>query len=91
MQTMDIVCVDVCSSDIWSRIRANANQRDQSHVNTRHEVLDWFGPSHGVIALRPVLIYYSIEIGYSFFLLGSFVVFRDFSGMFSMWIYPLYL
>jgi hypothetical protein len=41
-------------------------------VNTRHEVLDWFGPSHGVIALRPVLMYYAIEIGSSLFLSGSF-------------------
>jgi hypothetical protein len=30
-------------------------------MNTRHEVLDWFGPSHRVIALRPVLMYYDVE------------------------------
>jgi hypothetical protein len=34
-------------------------------VNTRHEVLDWFSPSYGVIVLRPVLMYYAIEIDYS--------------------------
>jgi hypothetical protein len=45
-------------------------------VNTRHEVLDWFGPSCGVIALRPVLMYYAIEIDYSLFLSGSFGVFQ---------------
>jgi hypothetical protein len=46
-------------------------------VNTRHEVLDWFGPSRGVIVLRPVLLYYAIEIGSSLFLSGSFGVFQD--------------
>jgi hypothetical protein len=59
-------------------------------MNTRHEVLDWFGPSRGVIALHPVLMYYaieigSIEIGSSLFLSGSFWVlpgmFSDFSGI----------
>jgi hypothetical protein len=80
--------VDVMSSDIWSRIGRNASQRDQSHANTRHKVLDWFGPSHGVIALRPVLMYYAIEIGSSLFLSGSFGCPSGFS---SMWIYPLYL
>jgi hypothetical protein len=49
-------------------------------VNIRHEVLDWFGPSHGVIALRPVLMYYPIEVDSSLFLSGSFWVV---SGMFS--------
>jgi hypothetical protein len=39
-------------------------------VNTRHEVLNWFGPSRGVIALRPVLMYYAIEIDSSLFLSG---------------------
>jgi hypothetical protein len=43
-------------------------------VNTIHEVLDWFGPSREVIALRSVLIYYTIEIGFSLFLSGSFRV-----------------
>jgi hypothetical protein len=66
--------VNVVSSDIWSRIGRNASQRDQSHVNTGHKVLDWFGPSRGVIALRPVLMYYAIEIGSSLFLSGSFGV-----------------
>jgi hypothetical protein len=50
-------------------------------VNTRHEVLDWFEPSHGVIALRPVLMYYAIEIGSSLFLSGSFQVFQ---GLFQI-------
>jgi hypothetical protein len=52
-------------------------------VNTRHKVLDWFGPSRGVIAIRLVLIYYVIEIDSSFFLLGSF---RGVSGMFSRYV-----
>jgi hypothetical protein len=55
----------------------NVSWSDQSHVNTRHEVLDWFELSSGVIALRPVLMYYVIEIGFSLFLSGSF---RCFSG-----------
>jgi hypothetical protein len=29
--------------DIWSRIGGNASRRDQSYMNTRHKVLDWFG------------------------------------------------
>jgi hypothetical protein len=62
--------VNIWSSDIWSRIGGNASRWDQSHVNTRHEVLDWFGLSCGVIALRPVLMYYAIEIGSSLFLSG---------------------
>jgi hypothetical protein len=74
------IIVDVWSSDIWSRIGENASQQYQSHVNTRHEVLDWFGPSRGVIALRPVLMYYAIEIGSSPFLSGSI---GGFPGMFS--------
>jgi hypothetical protein len=52
----------------------NVSWSDQSHVNTRHEVLDWFELSSGVIALRPVLMHYVIEIGFSFF--------RDLSGVF---------
>jgi hypothetical protein len=67
---MCMVSVDVWSSDIWSRIGGNVSRRDQSHVNTRHEVLDWFGPSRGVIVIRPVLMYYVIEIGSSLFLSG---------------------
>jgi hypothetical protein len=67
---MLIVCVDVWSLDNWSRIGGNASRRDQSHVNTRHEVLDWFGSSCGVIALHLLLLYYTIEIGSSLFLLG---------------------
>jgi hypothetical protein len=35
--------------------------RSISRMNTRHEVLDWFGPSHGVIALCLVLLYYDVE------------------------------
>jgi hypothetical protein len=42
--------------------------------------LDWFGPSCEVIALRPVFMYYAIEIGSSLFLSGSFTVL---SGIFS--------
>jgi hypothetical protein len=53
-------------------------------MNTRHEVLDWFGSSHGVIALCPVLMYYAIEIGSSLFLLGSFGVFRGFLRIFRI-------
>jgi hypothetical protein len=41
-------------------------------MNIRHEVLDWFGLLRGVIALRPVLMYYAIEISSPPFLLGSF-------------------
>jgi hypothetical protein len=74
---LHIQCVDIWSSDIWSRIGGNASQRDQSHVNTRHEVLDWFEPSRGVIALHPVLMYYAIKIVSSLFLSGSF---RGLSG-----------
>jgi hypothetical protein len=37
-------------------------------VNIRHVVLDWFEPSHGVIVIRPVLMYYAIDIGSSLFL-----------------------
>jgi hypothetical protein len=47
-------------------------------VNIRHEVLDWFGSSRGVIALRPVLMYYAIEIDFSLFLLVSFEGFSAF-------------
>jgi hypothetical protein len=74
--------VDVWSSDIWSMIGRNASRWDQSHVNTMHEVLDWFGSSRGVIAIRPVLMYYAIEIGSSLFLSGSFEVFSEFLGVF---------
>jgi hypothetical protein len=84
--------VNVWSSDIWSRIGGNASRRDQSHVNTRHEGLDWFGPSHRVIALHLVLMYYAIEIGSSLFISGSFRVFFEVVFWLSlMWIYPLYL
>jgi hypothetical protein len=65
------VSVDVWSSNIWSMIGGNASRWDQSHVNTRHEVLDWFEPSRGVIVIRPVLMYYAIEINSSLFLPGS--------------------
>jgi hypothetical protein len=37
-------------------------------MNIRHEVLDWFRSSRGVIVIRPVLIYYSIEIDSLLFL-----------------------
>jgi hypothetical protein len=36
-------------------------------VNTRYEILDWFGLSFRVIALRSVLMYYAIEIDSSLF------------------------
>jgi hypothetical protein len=74
--------VDVWSSDIWSRIGGNVSRWDQSHVNTKHEILDWFRPSRGVIALRPVLIYYAIEIDSSLFLSGSFGGFPEMSSVF---------
>ncbi len=38
--------------------------------------LDWFGPSRGVIALRPILMYYAIEID------SSLSFFRDLSEVF---------
>jgi hypothetical protein len=41
-------------------------------MNTRHNILDWFGPSHGVIVIYLVLMYYAIEIGSSLFLSRSF-------------------
>jgi hypothetical protein len=41
-------------------------------VNTRHDILDWFETSCEIIVLRPVLMYYAIEIGSSLFLSGSF-------------------
>jgi hypothetical protein len=61
--------------------------------------LDWFRPSRGVIALRPILMYYAVEIGSPLFLSGSFEIFprmfswafQDYFGLSSMWIYPLYL
>jgi hypothetical protein len=56
--------------------RREQSRRDQSHVNTRHDVLDWFETSCEVILLRPVLMYYAIEIDSSLFLSGSF---EDFS------------
>jgi hypothetical protein len=37
-------------------------------VNIKYKVLDWFGPSSGVIALHPILMYYTVEIDSSFFL-----------------------
>jgi hypothetical protein len=48
--------------------------RDQSHVNTRHDILDWFGPSREVIVILRVLMHYAIEIDSSVFLSGSFWV-----------------
>jgi hypothetical protein len=46
--------------------------------------LDWFVPSRGVIALRPILMYYAVEIVSPLFLSGSFRVFlRMFPVMFS--------
>jgi hypothetical protein len=46
-------------------------------VNTIYEVLDWFRLSRGVIAIRPVLMYYAIEIDSSLFLSGFFGDFQD--------------
>jgi hypothetical protein len=57
-------------------------------VNTRHEVLDWFGPSRGVIALHPVLMYYAIEIDSSLFFSGSFGVFPGFFGVLRGCFFP---
>jgi hypothetical protein len=37
-------------------------------VNIKYKVLDWFGPSSGVIGLHPILMYYTVEIDSSFFL-----------------------
>jgi hypothetical protein len=42
--------------------------------------LDWFGLSCGVITLRPVLMYYVVNIVSPLFILGSFSVV---SGIFS--------
>jgi hypothetical protein len=56
-------------------IREIVSWLDQSHVNTRHEILDWFEPSRGVIVICPVLMYYAIEIGSSLFLSRFFGVF----------------
>jgi hypothetical protein len=41
-------------------------------MNIRHEVLGWFRPSHELIDLHPVLMYYAIEIDSSLFLSESF-------------------
>jgi hypothetical protein len=46
-------------------------------VNTSHEILDWFGPSRGVIVIRSVLMYYAIEIDSSPFLSGLLGDFLD--------------
>jgi hypothetical protein len=45
-----------------------------SRLDQSHEILDWFEPSRGVIVIRPVLMYYAIEIGSSLFLSGFFGV-----------------
>jgi hypothetical protein len=61
-------------------------------VNIRHEVLDWFGPSHGVIAIRLVLMYYAIEIGSPLFLSGSFGCFpRDFQDVLDVDLSSLFI
>jgi hypothetical protein len=46
-------------------------------MNTRHDVLYWFGLSRGVIAIHLVLMYYTIKIGSSLF---SFGIFRGLLG-----------
>jgi hypothetical protein len=53
-------------------------------VNTRYEVLDWFEFSCGVIDIRPVLMYYAIEINSSLFISGSFGGFRDIFCLFYL-------
>jgi hypothetical protein len=45
-------------------------------VNISYKILEWFGSSRRVIAIRPVLMYYAIEIGSSLFLSGFFGVFQ---------------
>jgi hypothetical protein len=55
-------------------IKGNASRRDQYHMNRRHEVLDWFRPSCGVIAMHPILMSYAIEIGFSLSFLDVFDV-----------------
>jgi hypothetical protein len=65
-------------------IRGNVNQQDQSYVNTMR-FLDWFESSHGVVTIRPILMYYAIEIDSSLFLSGSFwVVSEIFSPSFPL-------
>jgi hypothetical protein len=47
--------------------------------------LDWFEPSRGVIVIRPVLMYYAVEIVSPLFLSGSFsVVSRMFTPSFRL-------
>jgi hypothetical protein len=58
-------------------------------VNTRHEVLDRFEHSRGVIALRPVLMYYAIEICSFLFLTGSFR--RDFGDVLDVDLSSLFI
>jgi hypothetical protein len=62
-------------------------------VNTRHEILDWFVLSRGVIALRPVLMYYAIEIDSSLFLSGSFGCFlpQDFQDVLDVDLSSLFI
>jgi hypothetical protein len=61
-------------------------------MNIRYEVLDWFGLSHGVITLRPVLMYSAIEIDFSLFLLGSFgFFFRIFQIIFDVDLSSLFI
>jgi hypothetical protein len=55
-----IHCVDIWSSDTWSRIERNVMMQYQSRGWTWW-VLDWFRPSRRVIAIRPVLLYYAVE------------------------------
>jgi hypothetical protein len=78
LSILKLLLLLVWSSDIWSSIGENISRWDQSHINTRHEILDWFGPSRRVIFLRLVLMYYAIEIDSSLFLLVYFGVFRGF-------------
>jgi hypothetical protein len=62
-------------------------------VNTRHEVLDWFEPLCGVIAICSVLMYYAIEIDSSLFLSGSFgcILPQDFQDVLNVDLSSLFI
>jgi glucose uptake protein GlcU len=59
-------------------------------VNTRYEILDWFRPSREIIALRPVLMYYAIEIDSSLFLSVSFQIVFGMSSEIFMFVFSLF-
>jgi hypothetical protein len=62
-------------------------------ISYEHKTRDFklVGSSYGVITIRPVLMYYAIEIDSSLFLSGFFLFSGDLSRMSPMWIYHLYL